>query len=96
MSLNVMCVNANRTELAPIIYETWPNARRMNETMEWLDFWPYKAFGGNVSVDANNHTVLDKIFNWRDRNGVITGDNVYSPDRGRPSNQRFDSTQILH
>lgn len=64
-SFNALCVNANRTELAPIVYETWPNSREFSTSnLSILGFWPSGAFeNGTVTY---NRTVLDAIFDWRD------------------------------
>jgi hypothetical protein len=42
LALHTLCVNANKTELAPIVYEAWPNARHTNGTLEDSDgkYWP--------------------------------------------------------
>lgn len=77
--LTATCVNANRTELAPIVYETWPHAIRTNKSIDSTDFWPLRAF--NDGSNTNNHTVLDDLFGWRDEQDDAT------PDSGRPSKQ---------
>jgi hypothetical protein len=59
-----LCVNANRSELAPIVYDTWPNARRPNNSFNTSEVWPYNAFVADS--EPNNHTLLDAIFGWRD------------------------------
>ncbi|KAF2844922.1 hypothetical protein T440DRAFT_461331 [Plenodomus tracheiphilus IPT5] len=63
-ALNVLCVNANRSELEPIVYETWPNAVKMENTSMAVNYWPIQAFP--EGTDANNKTVLDDVFGWHD------------------------------
>jgi hypothetical protein len=65
-ALNALCVSANRSELAPIVYETWPSAKKLNSTGKW----PFKMLSSETST--NNETVLDAIFGWHDtsENGV--------------------------
>ncbi|KAI0201973.1 hypothetical protein F4808DRAFT_459357 [Astrocystis sublimbata] len=66
--VNVMCVNMNKHELAPLIYTTWPNARTdntgiANQTIglsDWQDSVPYNWY---------NYTVVDKIFKWQQGSG---------------------------
>jgi hypothetical protein len=78
--INVLCVNANRTELAPIIYETWPNAIRTNTSLDLIHIWPDLAFQGDTNT--NNNTVLNAIFDWHDENNTLT---YSSKDHRRPS-----------
>lgn len=63
-ALDVLCVNANRTELEPIVYETWPNAVKMENTSMAVNYWPIQAFP--QGTNSNNKTVLDEMFGWRD------------------------------
>ncbi|CBX98555.1 hypothetical protein LEMA_P077940.1 [Plenodomus lingam JN3] len=62
-ALNVLCVNAKREELEPIVYETWPNAVKMENTSMAVNYWPIQAFPDGTN--ANNMTVLDGVFGWR-------------------------------
>lgn len=77
--LNALCVNANRTELAPIIYETWPYAINVTKSTpeDIMRLWPRRAFG--TDTNTNNHTVLDDVFGWRDE-----ADTRLEEDRKRP------------
>lgn len=69
-AINVLCVNMNKTELAPLIYITWPNAKFNTgeqipgQRMPLLkENWVYEA----VPVpgeDYLNSTVVDNIFEW--------------------------------
>jgi hypothetical protein len=61
MSINSLCVNANRTELAPLVYETWPDAVHYNSS-DWISTPIQGLFTANAS---NNDTVLDSIFGWK-------------------------------
>jgi hypothetical protein len=63
---NALCVNVNRTELAPIVYETWPNTTLPTTSIDILRFWPWNAFGGE-GQGYNNATVLDDVFGWRNQ-----------------------------
>lgn len=66
-SVNVLCVNMEETELAPLIYTTWPNAdtsptgvgdQRIGSD-NWRDDVP------NMAKDEwLNRTVVDEIFKW--------------------------------
>jgi len=64
--LNAFCVNVDRTEIKPLVYDTWPNhGISSTSPKEWADRnWPQNAFPANT--DTNNHTDLDDIFDWRD------------------------------
>ncbi|KAF2689720.1 hypothetical protein K458DRAFT_413966 [Lentithecium fluviatile CBS 122367] len=53
--LNVLCVNMNRTELEPIVYDSWSN----NETV-LISNW--KELSNNATT--TNKTVVDDIFGW--------------------------------
>jgi len=63
-ALDVLCVNANRTELEPLVYETWPNAVKMENTSMAVNYWPIQAFP--QGTNAINKTALDDLFGWRD------------------------------
>jgi hypothetical protein len=65
-ALNVLCVNAKEEELAPIVYGTWPNAVAMDSQSMAVNYWPIQAFP--PGTDANNKTVLDDVFGWKDQN----------------------------
>ncbi|KAI1756400.1 hypothetical protein F4782DRAFT_550214 [Xylaria castorea] len=62
--VNVMCVNMNEDELAPLIYTRWPYARIKNMTS-----FPEQKIGvfdweRDVLAEWINHTVVDDIFKW--------------------------------
>ncbi|CAE7034196.1 hypothetical protein P3342_007248 [Pyrenophora teres f. teres] len=63
-ALNVLCVNAKEDELAPIIYETWPNRIPMDDRSKAVNWWPVLGFP--EGTNTNNKTVLDDIFGWKD------------------------------
>jgi len=58
--IHVMCVNMNKAELAPIVWEGFKKSNKLNigsfktwsETVNWTDF------------ALNNKTVVDKLFRW--------------------------------
>lgn len=64
-AVNVMCVNMDSDELAPLVYTAWPNANTTtttiaNQTKGW-DGWE----GEVPSPDEwSNTTVVDSIFHW--------------------------------
>lgn len=64
--LNALCVNANQTELAPIVYEAWPNVNgRLNTSIDALGTGYANAL--NSATEINNKTLLDNLFGWRDQ-----------------------------
>lgn len=73
-AVNVLCVNMNRTDLAPLVYTEWPIANNTNNTNP-----PYQATGwdgwdGDVPVATGdgewlNATVVDDIFRWGEKYG---------------------------
>lgn len=77
-ALNVICANANATELAPLIYVDWLNSNKTNTTGvpgQWLPiaYWdnpdnlsPVNSSlpeGWNTAPNLNT-TVLDDVFGW--------------------------------
>jgi hypothetical protein len=70
-----MCANVKKEELAPIVYETWPNAMRIKDTSMAVNWWPILMFG--AGTNANNKTDLDDLFGWTDQD--------VDPARARPS-----------
>ncbi|KAF1977765.1 hypothetical protein BU23DRAFT_550442 [Bimuria novae-zelandiae CBS 107.79] len=54
--INVLCANMNESELAPIVYDTWPN----NETVTGLN---WKDLRDNATT--TNKTVVDDLFGWK-------------------------------
>lgn len=65
-AVNVLCVNMDADELAPIVYTSWPNAKKSltgvgNQYQAWSSSWV-----DEVPAPANwtNTTVVDDIFNW--------------------------------
>lgn len=55
--LNVLCVNMNKTELEPIVYDTWNN-----ETVDLLSWGSIPGIRDNATT--TNRTVVDEIFGW--------------------------------
>lgn len=63
--MNVMCVNMDRDELAPLVYTAWPNANTTtttisNQTKGW-EGWESEVPGPD---EWSNTTVVDSIFRW--------------------------------
>lgn len=59
--MHVLCVNMNETELAPIVYDAWPNHEPFNVS-KWNDV------KGNATT--TNVTVVDDIFGWNDGQSI--------------------------
>ena len=59
-----MCANVKEEELAPLIYTNWPNALPMEEGSKAVNWWPVMGFP--PGTNANNKTVLDDVFGWKD------------------------------
>ncbi|KAJ2978512.1 hypothetical protein NUW58_g7469 [Xylaria curta] len=65
--VNVMCVNMNEDELAPIVYTKWPHARTKNTTIQG-QLTGVEGWGTDVSPGwRGNRTVVDDIFRWGER-----------------------------
>ncbi|KAI0838745.1 hypothetical protein F5Y06DRAFT_43203 [Hypoxylon sp. FL0890] len=66
-AVNVMCVNMNRDELAPLIYTRWPNSRTESTDVpgqrigvdDWFNDVPHPS-----DDEWLNRTVVDDIFRW--------------------------------
>ncbi|KAG6166201.1 hypothetical protein E4U11_008359 [Claviceps purpurea] len=62
-TVNVMCVNMDREELAPLVYTEWPNMNlSRSHTDEWRDSVP--PILGPGKSENFNRTVVDEIFRW--------------------------------
>lgn len=66
-TINVMCVNLAKDELAPLIYTEWPHAQ--NETTDIPgQVIGWEGWQGDVPVASDtewlNATVVDDIFHW--------------------------------
>ena len=59
--IHVLCANANRDELAPLVYSSWPGANTSA-----LSEWP------TMAATPQNKTVLDDIFGWNDWDNVTS------------------------
>lgn len=64
-AVNVLCVNMDSDELAPLVYTSWPNANTTtttiaNQTKGW------EGWDGEVPspTEWSNTTVVDSIFKW--------------------------------
>jgi len=63
--LNVLCVNMNRTELEPIVYDSWPHSEIVN-----ISNW--NILQNNATT--TNETVVDKIFGWTKKENATGAD----------------------
>ncbi|EMD88802.1 hypothetical protein COCC4DRAFT_136959 [Bipolaris maydis ATCC 48331] len=63
--INVLCVNLNKTELAPLVYSEWPNDDTVNITT-WVT-----TPGIRDRASTQNKTVVDELFGW-DGNDTTT------------------------
>ncbi|KAG4433241.1 hypothetical protein IFR05_011264 [Cadophora sp. M221] len=67
-SSNVMCVNMNRSELAPLIYVEWPHAMLSNASLIPGQKIPDPDYARTIQLlpdhDYLNGTIVDDIFNW--------------------------------
>lgn len=55
-SINVLCANMTESELAPLVYNTWPQAQQPPN----LQAWPTQISNGTTF----NETVVDEIFDF--------------------------------
>jgi hypothetical protein len=78
--MNALCVNVDQTELAPIVYETWPSTKLPTTSFDILRFWPMNAFGGE-GQGYNNATVLDEVFGWRNQKQALGLANETRPSK---------------
>lgn len=71
--MKVLCVNMNKTELAPLVYTAWPGAEPVNAT-SWTN--------ANLMAHATttNATVVDDIFGWtkQDKDTMLDYPPVFS------------------
>lgn len=66
-SSNVLCVNVGKSNIAPLIYAEWPNARFEidNFTRTYVPWsgWEDDSFAG-ASSPWPNSTVVDALLEW--------------------------------
>lgn len=55
--MHALCVNMNKDELAPIIFNTWPGRESLNVS-DWDN--------AKANATTTNKTVVDDIFGWND------------------------------
>jgi hypothetical protein len=64
---NTLCVNMQQSEVAPLVYVEWPNARFTNSTNGHkiaANDW-YKDVTANISLQSNiSQTQVETIFKW--------------------------------
>lgn len=67
-TLNVLCVNMNKTEIAPLIYTTWPNATFANTSTMPGQAVAFPGYQNDIQLLPGqlylNSTVVDDIFEW--------------------------------
>lgn len=65
--VNTMCVNVAKSELAPLVYTTWPHARNENtgvlDQVKGNDTWEADV-PGPADAEWLNKTVVDDVFRW--------------------------------
>lgn len=66
-TINVMCVNLNETELAPLVYTTWPRAKNDNTSVPGQEIGN-SNWAADVPAPSDdewlNKTVVDDVFKW--------------------------------
>ncbi|KAG6040223.1 hypothetical protein E4U41_001200 [Claviceps citrina] len=70
-TINVMCVNMDADELAPLVYTAWPYSNstptgvgdQMAGPEDWRT-WVPRYGNGNGETEYLNRTVVDEIFRW--------------------------------
>ncbi|KAI0470683.1 hypothetical protein GGR56DRAFT_683754 [Xylariaceae sp. FL0804] len=71
-AVNVMCVNMNASELAPLVYTTWPDARTEGTEIPGqkigVEDW-YADVPEPSATEWLNDTVVDDIFHWGEKYG---------------------------
>lgn len=67
-AVNVLCVNMNEQELAPLVYTAWPNANNTDNVSEPNQKTGWSEWERDVPVASENEwlnsTVVDDIFRW--------------------------------
>ncbi|KAM0154321.1 hypothetical protein ACHAQE_000825 [Botrytis cinerea] len=67
-TINVLCVNMNKTELSPIIYVDWPNAITTNSTNVPGQKMAWGGYTSEINLQPGqeylNSTAVDDIFGW--------------------------------
>ncbi|KAG6275601.1 hypothetical protein E4U47_000711 [Claviceps purpurea] len=62
-TVNVMCVNMNREELAPLVYSEWPDSDlSLSKTEAWIESIP--PILSPDQPEYFNRTMVDEIFRW--------------------------------
>ncbi|TVY73150.1 hypothetical protein LSUE1_G006034 [Lachnellula suecica] len=71
--VNVLCINMNKTELAPLVYVTWPNATTTNVSTVPGQKMAWPGYEGDSQVlpgkQYANSTVVDDLFWWGEKYG---------------------------
>lgn len=67
-TMNVLCANMNKTEIAPLIYTTWPNATMANTSTMPDQAVAFPGYQDDIQLLPGqtylNSTVVDDIFEW--------------------------------
>ncbi|KUI55452.1 hypothetical protein VP1G_02770 [Cytospora mali] len=71
-AVNVLCVNMNESDLAPLVYTTWPNANNTKNSNPPYQPTGWDGWTGEVPVASGdsewlNATVVDDIFRWGEK-----------------------------
>lgn len=63
--INVICANAVKDELDPLVYVTWPNATLNHDALLNITTWPenHQLPDAKTWLDQNK-TALDEVFQW--------------------------------
>lgn len=66
-AINVLCVNMNSTELAPLVYTEWPNAITTNSDIPNQKI-PWSGYEDEIQLQPGqtylNKTEVDDLFEW--------------------------------
>lgn len=63
--INALCVNISKTDLAPMVYETWPNAQKPLNPGQWPNTLPPAQSIPLAGPDEwLNATVVDEVFGF--------------------------------
>lgn len=81
--VNVLCANMDRDELAPIVYEAWPNAEKPVNITTWANA---------SSRSTKNRTVVDDVFQWDPSSNLVSAQPPVFAKYPLPYNTLFNHT----
>ncbi len=65
-SSNVLCANANKSEIAPLVYSEWPRARFTADQGIGESMIPWDGWEGDTTTSFwPNLTAIDDVFEWK-------------------------------